>query len=209
MDKVDRIVSLLKKEIGESTAVVWAENPFVVLIGTVLSQRTKGQNTAKASETLFAKYRAPEQVANINLKNLEQLIKPSGFYKIKAKRIKEISKILVENFGGEVPENFEDLISLPGVGRKTANCVLVYGFGIPAIPVDVHVHRLSNRLGLVKTNTPEQTEAELVKILPKKYWLDINELMVKYGQRKCLPRNPKCKICKIREYCEYGKSIPL
>lgn len=204
-----RIVRILKEEIGTSWAVVWDTNPFKVLISTVLSQRTKDANTEKASSRLFKRFKNPKQLADANIRTIETLIKPSGFYKVKAERIREISRRLVEDFDGRVPEDLENLLSLPGVGRKTANCVLVYAYNKPAIPVDTHVHRISNRLGWVKTKTPEQTEEELAKVLPKGYWIEINELLVKYGQRVCLPRNPKCAICRIREYCDYGRKQRL
>ena len=136
---------------------------------------------------------------------MEAMIKPAGFYRQKAKRIKEVSQIILNIYNGKVPNNFDDLISLPGVGRKTANCVIVYGFGEPAIPVDTHVHRISNRLGLVNTKNPTETEIQLMDLIPKKYWIDINELLVRFGQDICKPIGPKCKECPIIEYCSYSK----
>ena len=196
------IIKLMRREIPDR-AVVWDKSPFRVLIATVLSQRTRDANTKKAAEKLFAKYSTPEQIANAKQGELEKLIRASGFYKVKAQRIKQISRQLLERFGGKVPQTKEELMHLGGVGAKTANCVLVYAFGVPALPVDTHVHRISNRIGFVSTKTPEQTEAALEKTIPKKYWLDLNLLMVRYGQQICLPRNPKCEICKISKYCEY------
>ncbi|MEM3399797.1 MAG: endonuclease III [Candidatus Micrarchaeia archaeon] len=180
-------------------------DPFRVLISTVLSQRTRDENTALASERLFSIYQTPLEIAHADLKEIEKLIKPSGFYKVKARRIKEISKIISEKYGGKTPENFEELLSLPGVGRKTANCVLAYGFGKDAIAVDTHVHRISNRLGLVKTKKPEETEMELIEKLPKKHWREFNDLLVKFGQSICLPRNPRCGICRVSRFCDYAK----
>lgn len=200
---ISSVIRILKVEIGLSSAVVHYSDPFKVLISTVLSQRTRDANTEKASERLFSKFEAPRQLANADIRVIEDLIKPSGFYKVKAGYIKEISRQLVERFNGEVPTNLDDLLSLSGVGRKTANCVLVYAYNKPAIPVDIHVHRISNRLGWVKTKTPEETEQELIKTIPKRFWIQLNDLMVKYGQRVCLPVNPKCGMCKIREYCRY------
>ncbi|MFH0859646.1 MAG: endonuclease III [Candidatus Altiarchaeota archaeon] len=202
---IKAIVSILREDVGTSWAVVWDTNPFKVLISTVLSQRTKDANTEKASNRLFRRFKTPKQLANANIRTIETLIKPSGFYKVKAERIREISRQLVEKFGGTVPEDMDTLLSLPGVGRKTANCVLVYAYNKPAIPVDTHVHRISNRIGWVRTRTPEQTEQQLSNVLPREYWIEINELLVKYGQRVCHPINPKCSTCRIRKYCTYGR----
>ncbi len=181
--------------------------PYRVLISTILSHRTKDENTHKASSNLFKRYPTAKDVASAPLKDIEELIRPSGFYKVKAQRVKEISKILLEDYGGEVPRDFDELMSLPSVGRKTANCVLVYAFDEPAIPVDVHVHKISNRIGLVNTNTPEQTEAELVKQVPREYWLDLNELFVRFGQDICRSVGPKCNECDFASLCEYYKNV--
>jgi len=197
--EIASIVKALKREYGQERH--HSSDPFRVLITTVLSQRTKDANTDKASKALFSKYKTPKQLANARLKDIEKLIRPSGFYKIKAKRIKEISKIIIEKHGGKTPRKMEELLSLPGVGRKTANCVLVFAYRQPAIPVDTHVHRLSNRLGWVKTKTPEKTEGQLVKKIPKRYWIDLNELLVTHGQNICLPRKPRCSICPIEKWC--------
>jgi endonuclease-3 len=178
-----------------------SSDPFRVLITTVLSQRTKDANTGKASKALFAKYKTPKQLAGARLKDIEKLIRPSGFYKVKAKRIKQISRIIIEKYSGRTPKKMEELLSLPGVGRKTANCVLVFAYRQPAIPVDTHVHRLSNRLGWVKTKTPEKTESQLVKKIPERYWIDLNELLVTHGQSICLPQKPRCPICPIEKWC--------
>ena len=185
-----------------------AENrgPFSILIGTILSARTRDENTAKVVKKLFAKYKSSESLAKAKIRDVEKLIKSIGFYHVKAKRIVEVSSIIESEFNGKVPDNFDDLLGLPGVGRKTANCVLVYAFDKPAIPVDIHVHRISNRLGLVETKTPEETELELMKIIPKKYWLEINETFVMYGQNICKPISPLCTICGIKKDCKYYKS---
>jgi len=183
------------------------EEPFYILISTVLSARNRDEMTMKATRKLFSKYKTPEQIAKAPLKKLEPLIKQSGFYRTKAKRIKEISKILIEKYKGKVPENFDKLIELPGVGRKTAGCVMVYAFGKPAIPVDTHVHRISNRLGWVKTKTREQTEQKLMKLIPRKYWLDVNEVLVIHGQTVCKPIRPLCEKCKVTRYCDYYRNL--
>lgn len=178
-------------------------NPFRVLISTVLSQRTKDANTLKASSSLFHHYDTPEKILRAPLKKIETLIKPSGFYRVKARHIKEISKQVLDDFKGRVPGDLKGLLSLKGVGQKTANCVLLYGFGKACIPVDTHVHRISNRIGLVKTKTPFETEEELTKVIPKRDWQLINELFVKFGQKICLSRVPKCGICRIISVCDY------
>jgi endonuclease-3 len=200
---VSLIIRSVRKSLGETKAAVSRENPFEVLISTVLSQRTRDENTERASERLFKRYRNPKQLSQAPLNRIESLIKPSGFYKVKAKRIREISRILTEKHRGKVPRDMESLLSLPGVGRKTANCVLVYAYAIPAIPVDTHVHRISNRIGFVRTRTPEQTETALLKAVPRKHWMEFNDLFVKFGQRTCRPVKPLCCKCPIVEYCQY------
>ncbi len=197
------ITRSIRRHLGITRATVSRGNPFEVLISTVLSQRTRDESTERASEQLFAKYKTPKQLSQAPLKDIEKLIKPSGFYITKARRIKEISRILIQKYQGKIPEDFDKLIKLPGVGRKTANCVLVYAYRLPAIPVDTHVHRISNRIGFVKTKTPEQTESELVKIIPREYWVDFNELFVKFGQQICQPIKPLCWKCPIVRYCDY------
>ncbi|MGB9937136.1 MAG: endonuclease III domain-containing protein [Methanobacterium sp.] len=182
-------------------------NPFRVLITTILSQRTRDENTDEAAATLFAVYKTPEEIANAPVEEIEKLIKKAGFFRVKAKRVKEVSRIIHENYEDAVPDDINELLALPGVGRKTANCVLVYGFRKNAIPVDVHVHRISNRLGLVDTKLPEQTELELAKIVPKSYWLDLNEKFVRFGQDICRPINPKHEECIINDLCDLYKEI--
>ncbi|KAG2478481.1 MAG: Endonuclease III [Nitrosopumilales archaeon] len=182
------------------------EGPFSILIGTILSARTKDENTTKVVKKLFSRYKTPKALAKAKVRDVEKLIKSIGFYHVKTKRIIQVASIIDSQYKGKVPENFEKLIELPGVGRKTANCVLVYAFDTPAIPVDTHVHRISNRLGLVDTKMPEETEMELRKKIPKKYWLQINDTFVMYGQNICKPISPMCDICKIKTKCNYYKS---
>lgn len=202
-EKIAKTISILKKSSEVSMLGSLTKNkPFYILISTVLSARNKDEMTIKATRKLFAKYRTPRQIAEAPLRKLEPLIKQSGFYKTKAKRIKGISKIILEKYDGKVPSNFDKLIELPGVGRKTAGCVVVYAFGKHAIPVDTHVHRISNRLGWVKTKTREQTEQELMRIIPKRYWMDVNEALVIHGQTTCTPISPFCSRCEIRKYCQ-------
>jgi endonuclease-3 len=182
-------------------------NPYRVLIRTILSQRTRDENTDQASAFLFAKYSTVHEISQAEVEDIEELIRPAGFYHVKAQRIKEVSEILLDEFAGEVPESIDKLLTLPGVGRKTANCVMVYGFNKPAICVDVHVHRISNRIGLVETKNPEQTENELKKILPKKYWLEVNDLLVQFGQTICRPISPLHDLCPISDCCKFYLSL--
>lgn len=178
-------------------------DPFAILIGTILSARTKDENTARVVKSLFLRYKTAKDLAGAKVKDVEKIIHSIGFYHVKARRIIDVAKIIHAQYGGVVPKNMDQLVSLPGVGRKTANCVLVYAFEKPAIPVDIHVHRISNRLGLVETKTPEQTEEELVSKIPKKYWLRINDTFVMYGQNICKPISPMCDVCKIKKFCKY------
>lgn len=177
--------------------------PFSILIGTILSARTKDESTTKVVKQLFSKYKTSKDLANAKIKDIEKIIRPIGFFRVKSKRIIEVAKIIDSKYKGKVPNNLEDLVELPGVGRKTANCVLVYAFEKPAIPVDIHVHRISNRLGLVETKTPEETEVALMKKIPKKFWLEINDTFVMYGQNICKPISPMCNVCKIKKSCKY------
>ncbi|MBM3303457.1 MAG: endonuclease III [Candidatus Aenigmarchaeota archaeon] len=185
------------------------QGPFRVLVSTVLSQRTRDENTDRAAMALFAKYGTAKKLAAASVKNIERLIKPAGFYRQKAPRIKQIAEIIHKNYNGKITTKMDELLELPGVGRKTAGCVLVYGHGIPAIPVDTHVHRVSNMLGIVKTQTPEQTEYALMKIIPKKHWLLLNQLFVIHGQNICSPIGPRCSACPVNKYCKYYKDIYL
>jgi len=177
-------------------------DPYRVLIRTILSQRTRDENTDRASAQLFSKYHNMEEIASSEPQDLESLIRPAGFYHVKAKRIVEVSQMLLNEFKGKVPDNMENLLELPGVGRKTANCVLVYAFQIPAIPVDVHVHRISNRLGLVNTENPHNTEMELEKTVPQDYWIELNDLMVQFGQTICHPISPLHENCPLHDLCK-------
>jgi len=180
--------------------------PFSILIGTILSARTKDETTTKAVKALFLKYKNPKDLANAKIKDVEKIIRSIGFFHVKSKRIIEVSKIIHKKYKDKVPEDLDTLIQLPGVGRKTANCVLVYAFEKPAIPVDIHVHRISNRLGLVDTKNPEETEQELMSQIDKKYWIDINDTFVMYGQNICKPISPMCDVCKIKKSCKYYKT---
>ncbi len=180
-------------------------DPFKVLICCILSLRTNDLTTYPCSLRMLELGTTPKDFLNVDVDTLAKAIYPVGFYKNKAQQILDISKELVEKYDSKVPDSIDELIKFKGVGRKTANLVLAKGFGIPAICVDVHVHRISNRLGWVKTKTPDETEMELRKHLPKKYWLDINTILVTFGQNLCKPQKPMCNVCPIKEYCESCK----
>lgn len=204
--KIDKIIPILKKEIKQFdtpivSEVALREDPFVVLISCLLSLRTKDQTTAVASKRLFAVANTPKKLAALPVKQIEKLIYPVGFYKTKAVRIRDISRELVEKYKSNVPDTIDELLKFHGVGRKTANIVVTIGFGKPGIAVDTHVHRISNRLGYVRTKTPEQTEFALRAKLPRKYWIVYNDLLVTWGQNVCKPISPLCSQCSIRKYC--------
>jgi endonuclease-3 len=182
-------------------------DPFKILIGTILSSRTRDENTTKVVKILFKRFRNAKELAEGNIEEVKQIIHSIGFYNVKAKRVVEVSQLIVKKFNGKVPNRIEELLELPGVGRKTANCVLVYGFNKPAIPVDIHVHRISNRIGLVNTKTPEKTEIELSNIVDRKYWIKLNNTFVMYGQNICLPVTPNCKLCELKEMCKFYHNI--
>jgi len=190
------------QEISDSTD----GDPFRVLIATVLSHRTKDPVTAVASSRLFAKFPDVKSLAAANTRTIARLIKPVGFYNMKARTVRKISRILLDKYSGKVPENMDHLLELPSVGRKTANCVFVYGFKTPAIPVDTHVHRIFNRIGVVETKTPEETEKELTRIANRKDWLPLNEVFVKFGQLVCRPIGPHCPDCSLNDRCKYYKT---
>jgi len=182
-------------------------DPYKILIGTILSARTRDETTTQVIKMLFSEFKNPDELSRADLKDIKKLIQKIGFYNVKATRIKEVSKILVEKYNSKVPSNLEDLLTFPGVGRKTANCVLVYGFRKPAIPVDIHVHRISNRIGIVNTKKPEETEIDLQKTIDMRYWIGVNETFVTFGQNICLPIKPKCNLCHLTKICKYyGKN---
>ena len=203
--RIDKIMGELER--NYSLRVFEGGDPYRVLIRTILSQRTRDENTDQASTLLFSKYQTINEIAEADVEDLEQLVHRAGFYHVKAGRIKEVSQILLDEYDGIVPDDVDELLTLPGVGRKTANCVLVYGFEKPAVCVDVHVHRISNRLGLVKTKYPEQTEMELMKVVPRYYWIELNDLLVQFGQTICRPVSPLHDDCPISEWCDYYRDI--
>jgi len=178
-------------------------DPFKILIGTILSARTRDEVTTAVIKALFSRFKNPNELSRANLSDIKKLIQKIGFYNVKASRLKEVSQLIIKKYNGEVPSNLDDLLTLPGVGRKTANCVLVYGFKKAAIPVDIHVHRISNRIGIVNTKNPEETENVLQKSIDKKYWIRVNETFVTFGQNICLPIKPKCNVCELTKMCKY------
>jgi len=178
-------------------------DPFKILIGTILSARTRDEVTTAVIKALFSRFKNPDELSRANLSDIKKLIQKIGFYNVKAARLKEVSQLIIKKYNGEVPSNLNDLLTLPGVGRKTANCVLVYGFKKAAIPVDIHVHRISNRIGIVNTKNPEETENVLQKSIDKKYWIRVNETFVTFGQNICLPIKPKCNVCQLTKMCKY------
>lgn len=197
---IDKLMQRLFELYPEDSPDGFAD-PFFVLISTVMSHRTRDDVTYPAAKKLFKRFSTPEEMVIADISEIEALIKDVGFYRVKAGRIKEISRILLEKYNGRVPDDIEALLELPGVGRKTANCVLAHAFLKDALAVDTHVHRISNRLGLVETKAPEETEMELKKIFPQKYWRHINLLLVKLGQNICRPISPRCKICTLNDMC--------
>ncbi len=178
-----------------------SRDPFFVLISTVMSHRTRDEVTYPAAVKLFEKFSTPEEMAEADMEEIEALIRDVGFYRVKAGRIKAISRTLLEEYEGQVPDDMESLLRFPGVGRKTANCVLAHAFLQDALAVDTHVHRISNRMGLVRTKSPEDTEIELKKVFSRRYWKHINLLLVKLGQNICRPISPRCEICTLNDIC--------
>jgi endonuclease-3 len=178
-----------------------SDRPFETLVSTILSLRTKDAVTGQASRRLLARAAAPEALASLTAKQIEELIFPVGFYHTKARNLIETSRILLRDYGGKVPRQMDELLKLPGVGRKTANLVITVGYGDYGICVDTHVHRISNRWGYVETKTPEDTEFALRGKLPKKYWKSYNDLLVTFGQNLCVPISPWCSRCPIEKYC--------
>lgn len=178
------------------------KNPYLVLIACILSLRTNDRTTYPATLRMLELAKTPEKMMNVSEDDLAQAIYPVGFYKNKAGQIIELSKKIVKDYGGKVPNSIDELCKFRGVGRKTANLVMTLGFGVPAICVDVHVHRIFNRLGYVKTKTPEETEFALREKLPVEYWIPINTLLVTHGQNVCKPIKPKCEECPISKYCD-------
>lgn len=210
MDVIDKIIETLKND-NKTESVIQTDfvkfmekigDPYIVLICCILSLRTNDKTTYPCSMRMLKLGKTPLEISKLDVETLSEAIYPVGFYKNKAEQIIELSKELVEKYNSTVPDEIEELIKFKGVGRKTANLVLTKGFNKPAICVDVHVHRICNRLGYVKTKNPEETEFRLREILPEKYWIDFNTLLVTHGQNICKPIKPMCSKCSIFKYCK-------
>lgn len=196
------IVEVMEREAIKRKAPVYhlkaeIKTPFQHLVAALLSSRTRDEATVRAAQNLFAKVKKPEDLLKLSEEEIAELIKGVGFYRVKAKRLKELAKKLVEDYSSEVPLSFEELVKLPGIGRKSANVVLAYS-DIPAIPVDTHVHRIANRLGWARTTKPEETEEVLKRLFPLEFWEKVNRAMVGFGQTVCKPQKPLCDECPIK-----------
>ncbi|MDP3143379.1 MAG: endonuclease III [Candidatus Omnitrophota bacterium] len=205
--QIEKIIPILKKETAKWTVPIVTEvgqkhrDPFLVLISCILSLRTKDEVTRGASKRLFKLADSPYKMLKLSFRKIEKTIYPVGFYRVKAKNIISISRALIARFNSQVPDDLEELLTLQGVGRKTANLVLTEGFNKLGICVDTHVHRISNRLGYIKTRNPFETEMALRNKLPKRFWIEYNNLLVAWGQNICKPVSPQCSICPISKYC--------
>ncbi|MDP3918619.1 MAG: endonuclease III [Nanoarchaeota archaeon] len=205
---ISKVITILRKEVKQWQVPIitliaqMGKGPFRVLIATVLSLRTKDDVTAEAARKLFAKADSPEQMIKLTEKDIQKLIYPVGFYKVKAKNIKLICEKLVKEYDSKVPEEIDELLKFPNVGRKTANLVVSDGFGKPAVCIDIHNFRILNRFGYVNTQTPYETELEIRKKLPKKNWSELNYILVAFGQHLCRPTSPWCSKCPVVKYCE-------
>ncbi len=205
--QIEDVYSILAREFKKHRMPVvdlieaQTDDPFKVLLATILSARTRDETTTQAALRLFKLVKTPKDLSNIPLNELEKVIYPVGFFRDKARHLKELPTVLEEKFGGSIPQSVEELIQLPGVGRKTANLVVAVAFKKPAVCVDIHVHRIFNRLGYLKTKNPLETEITLRQIFPQKFWTTFNSYFVSFGQHTCVPVKPKCTQCPILEYC--------
>jgi len=205
----NKLLKVLKKRYGKEIRTrPWSRDVFKVLISTILSQRTRDENTERAAAALFSKAGTPEKILKLKQKELEKLIRPSGPFRQKAKRIKAVSKIISEKYKGKVPKTREELMELPGVGFKTADVVLMYGHGVPSIAIDTHCNRVPKRIGLVdeKANV-EEVKQTLETLIPKKDWYIVNMGLVQFGREICRPINPRCEVCLMSKYCKYFHEI--
>ncbi len=211
-EQICEILNILSKEYdqgaypgrsSEGLNPEWPCDPFHVLIATILSQRTRDDNTRRASDSLFRRFGSIEALADADPDTVAQLVKPAGFPRQKGKAIVDCCRMLRDEYGSKVPEETEELLKLPMVGRKTAACVRSYAMGIPSVCVDTHVHRISNLMGLVETKAPEETEFALMEITPEERWSDINRYLVRHGQVVCMPNHPHCEKCSVRDLCKH------
>jgi endonuclease-3 len=202
---INHIIRILRKEVPQwkvPALAHFSDTPFRTLISCILSLRTQDRTTMDASTCLFSVADTPQRILEIRTSRLEKLIYPVSFYRVKAQTIKKIARDVIDKFGGQVPDSLAELLTLPGVGRKTANIVVTLAFKKPGIAVDIHVHRISNRLGYVSTKNPDDTEMVLRKKLPRRHWIVLNDLLVTFGQNLCKPVSPFCSKCPIGGYCE-------
>jgi endonuclease-3 len=207
--RVKEIIKNLSREIPDSAIALKFTNPFELLIATILSAQCTDVKVNQVTQDLFRKYRTAEAYAKAGLPELEESIRPTGFYRNKAKSIQRCAQELVARFGGKVPETLEELVTLPGVGRKTANVILGNAFGVPGIVVDTHVHRITRRIGLTRKNDPVKIEFDLMEVVPKEEWTRFSNLLIWHGRRTCVARKPLCEKCAIRRWCEYGSKLKL
>ena len=205
--RVKKIIRILSKEIPDSTIALKFSNPLDLLIATILSAQCTDVKVNQVTEHLFKKYRTAKDYAESDPAELEGEIRPTGFYRNKAKSVRKCCQELVKRFGGAVPKTLDDLVTLPGVGRKTANVILGNAFGIPGIAVDTHVHRVSRRIGLTENDDPVKIEFDLMEIVPKEEWTHFSNLLIWHGRRTCVARKPLCGICPIRKECDYGSKV--
>lgn len=207
MDRNKSIIKILEGEYKDMGCALNFATPFELLIATMLSAQTTDITVNKATEKLFKEFNKPEDFEKLNFEQLEPYIKSCGFYKTKAKNIIETSKILVRDFNSKVPKSLEELITLPGVGRKTANVVLSNAFGMDAIAVDTHVFRVSNRIGLADANDVDETERQLMNNIPKEYWSRAHHWLIWHGRKICAARKPKCDICPVSDLCKHNNKL--
>jgi len=207
--RVKEIIRILSKEIPDSRIALRFSNPLELLIATILSAQCTDVKVNQVTEGLFKRYRSAGDYASTNLERFEEEIRPTGFYRNKAKSIVKCSQELVARFGGEVPASLDDLVTLPGVGRKTANVILGNAFGIPGIVVDTHVQRVSQRIGLTKKTDPVKIEFDLMEVVPKTEWTHFSNLLIWHGRRTCVARKPLCEQCSVRKGCDYGSKLKL
>ena len=205
--RIKEIIEILSKEIPDSKIALRFSNPLELLIATILSAQCTDVKVNQVTVDLFKKYHSVTDYAKANLPELEGDIRPTGFYRNKAKSIQKCCQELVARFGGEVPRTLEELVTLPGVGRKTANVILGNAFGIPGITVDTHVHRVSQRIGLTKNEDPVKIEFDLMEVVPKEEWTHFSNLLIWHGRRTCMARKPLCETCPIRKLCDYGSNL--
>ena len=205
--RVKEIIKILSKEIPDSRIALRFSNPFELLIATILSAQCTDVKVNQVTTDLFKKYRSAKDYAESNLVTLEGDIRPTGFYRNKAKSIQKCCQELVKRFAGEIPRTLEELVTLPGVGRKTANVIVGNAFGIPGIVVDTHVHRVSQRIGLTKKDDPVKIEFDLMEIVLKEEWTHFSNLLVWHGRRTCMAKKPLCEKCPIRKLCDYGSKM--